>query len=176
VNNISHTLSIINIVSSKYLFKIRFSYKKHVNLIFTNTDSIDIILHKGVSLLKTKFAERLKELRIAKGITQLELAKYLDLSTDSTVSLWEKGTNKPNLERAKKLALLFDVSLDYLLGEDDEKGKAISERVFAVTTEELELLSRFRVLSDAAKQAVLNLITNLEALEKTKNEQSSGVS
>ena len=123
--------------------------------------------------MKTKFAERLKELRIAKGITQLELAKYLDLSTDSTVSLWEKGTNKPNLERAKKLALLFDVSLDYLLGEDDEKGKAISERVFAVTTEELDLISRYHKLNPIAQQTVLNLISSLEQMDKT-TEQAAG--
>jgi transcriptional regulator with XRE-family HTH domain len=125
--------------------------------------------------MKIKFSERLRELRKAKGLTQMDIAKYLGLSTDSTVSLWENESNpnKPGLDNAKRLALLFDVSLDYLLGEQDEKGKAVSDRVFAVTNEELDLLARYRGLTYMSQQTVLNLIQSLEQIDRANREQSA---
>jgi transcriptional regulator with XRE-family HTH domain len=115
----------------------------------------------------------IRRLRREKDITQKELGKAVGVA-ESTISLYESGRNIPDLNMTRKLAIFFNVSLDYLAGdgavEDREKYNP------GLSAVELELLSRFRVLSDAAKQAVLNLISNLEALEKTKSEQAPGVS
>ena len=63
------------------------------------------------------FCERLKELRIEKGIGQVELAKALNLSK-GIISLWENGLREPKLSNLILLAQYFQVSIDYLAGID----------------------------------------------------------
>ena len=58
---------------------------------------------------------RLKELRKAKGISQLKLA--MDLNTNqNTISRYETGEREPGIVELIKLADYFNVSVDYLLG------------------------------------------------------------
>lgn len=61
------------------------------------------------------FPEILRELREKKGFTQQQLADTLHLSKNA-VSHYEKGINMPNLDTIQKIADIFDVSVDYLLG------------------------------------------------------------
>lgn len=57
---------------------------------------------------------RLKELRKAKGISQLKLA--LDLNTNqNTISRYETGEREPGISELIKIADYFNVSVDYLL-------------------------------------------------------------
>jgi len=67
----------------------------------------------------SKFAERLKELRNQRGLSQYKLADLLDVSP-STVAAWEVGRNEPNYDMLKKIADFFEVSVDYLLGKTDD--------------------------------------------------------
>ena len=62
-----------------------------------------------------KFSERLKELRIKKGVGQIELAKAIDVSK-GIISLWENDLREPKLSNLVALAKFFDVSVDYLVG------------------------------------------------------------
>ncbi len=62
-----------------------------------------------------KFSERLKELRIEKGVGQIELAKAIDVSK-GIISLWENDLREPKLSNLVALAKFFDVSVDYLVG------------------------------------------------------------
>ncbi len=63
-------------------------------------------------------AERIKELRLEKGISQAALAKAIGVS-QKAVDFWEKGENEPKASYILKLADFFDVSTDYLLGRGD---------------------------------------------------------
>jgi len=112
--------------------------------------------------LETKFSKRLKELRKEKGLTQADLAKHLNLSTYSTVSLWEKGVNRPELETVKKLALLFGVSLDYLVGESDSRD-GNNKGVIVVSKEDLEILSDLNTLSPEDRLFIINTIKHLKS-------------
>ena len=57
---------------------------------------------------------RLKELRRAKGISQLKLA--LDLNTNqNTISRYETGEREPGINELILIADYFNVSVDYLL-------------------------------------------------------------
>ena len=57
---------------------------------------------------------RLKELRKAKGISQLKLA--MDLNTNqNTISRYETGEREPGIVELLKIADYFNVSVDYLL-------------------------------------------------------------
>ncbi len=64
------------------------------------------------------FKTRLKELRLEKNVSQLEVAKMLNMSK-MAVSHWEKGNSEPSIEQLKILAAYFDVSIDYLVGYID---------------------------------------------------------
>lgn len=64
------------------------------------------------------FKTRLKELRWEKNVSQLEVAKMLNMSK-MAVSHWEKGNSEPSIEQLKILAAYFDVSIDYLVGYID---------------------------------------------------------
>lgn len=70
--------------------------------------------------------ETIKHLREKSNFTQDELGKRLNI-TKATVSKYEKGKLEPSIETIKALADIFDVPVDYLLGEsnisalDDEK-------------------------------------------------------
>ena len=65
-----------------------------------------------------EFRIRLKELRKENNFSQLQIAKQLNMSK-MAVSHWEKGNSEPSIEQLKKIASLFDVSIDYLVGYCD---------------------------------------------------------
>ena len=60
-------------------------------------------------------AERIKELRQARGWTQADLARRLSI-TRNGVNSWEQGLSTPSPASLVDLARLFSVSTDYLLG------------------------------------------------------------
>ena len=61
---------------------------------------------------------RLKELRKAKGISQLKLAMELN-ANQNTISRYETGEREPGINELIRIANYFDVSVDYLLGRTD---------------------------------------------------------
>lgn len=65
--------------------------------------------------MKNVFAEKLKELRIEKGVGQVELAKAINVS-NGIISLWENGLREPKLSNLIALSTFFEVSIDYLVG------------------------------------------------------------
>jgi len=58
--------------------------------------------------------ETIKALRIENGLTQPQLAKMVGVS-NGIISIWENNINEPKATYIKRLALVFDVSADYLL-------------------------------------------------------------
>lgn len=70
---------------------------------------------------KETLAERIKDLRKEKKMTQLELAELLNV-TDKAVSKWETDEGNPDISLLSKLSDIFGVSIDYLLtGVSKEK-------------------------------------------------------
>ncbi len=61
------------------------------------------------------FAERLKELRLEKNISQGKLAMLLEVSP-AVVCYWETDRSEPTAPNLVKISDFFDVSFDYLLG------------------------------------------------------------
>lgn len=64
------------------------------------------------------FGKRLKELREAKRLSQADVARRLEV-TRSTVSGYECNTITPSLEQLVNLAVLYNASLDYIMGLDN---------------------------------------------------------
>jgi transcriptional regulator with XRE-family HTH domain len=61
--------------------------------------------------------ENLRRLRIAKNLTQEDVAEFLRI-TPQSVSKWERGESYPDLTFLPALANIFDKSIDELLGMD----------------------------------------------------------
>jgi len=70
--------------------------------------------------LKNIVSKNIICLRTSNKMTQLELGEALSYS-DKAVSKWERGEAVPDAYVLKKLSVLFNVSVDYLLSEHDEK-------------------------------------------------------
>ena len=96
-------------------------------------------------------SERLKELRAKKGYSQAELADKLHVSK-STISMIEAGSRKPSYELMEQIADFFNVSLDYLRGEDDKSQYYLDPEV-AEMAKELYERPEIRGLFHASRKA-----------------------
>lgn len=67
------------------------------------------------------FAERLKELRLYYGLTLNELASLLNQNSHSVVIRWESQKNWPTMGTIIKITNLFAVSMDWIVGNSEEK-------------------------------------------------------
>lgn len=65
-------------------------------------------------------SDKIKTLRVARGINQIELAKSLGV-TKQCVSNWENDNIQPSVEMLIKIASFFMVTTDYLLGLETER-------------------------------------------------------
>ena len=82
--------------------------------------STNMILAIGIlsvdwSVVAVDFGQRLKELRVQAGMTQLQLAQRMGV-TKSVVSFYELQERTPSPDILVKLSGIFKVSTDYLLG------------------------------------------------------------
>lgn len=103
---------------------------------------------------------RLLELRKGKGLTQADIAKMLKI-TPQAYSLYETNKNNISNETLCVLADFFEVTVDYLLGRQDEKPSFLSE-------EEREIIQQYRALDDRAKENVKHTLAyEYERAERT---------
>lgn len=81
-----------------------------------------------------EFSERLKTLRKEAGLTQVDVAEKLGISQPAYAS-WERGIKKPTQDNLVKLSKILYVSVDYLLGNTEN-------RQTSDVLEDIELLFR----------------------------------
>ena len=87
-------------------------------------------------------AERIKQLRKKKGISQSELAEVIGVK-NNTVSTWERGTRKPDFEALNLLSDYFEVSFEYILGSSDKEEARVKP-----TQDELDQLALSALADD----------------------------
>lgn len=69
------------------------------------------------------FAQKLKELRKERSMTQVQLAEALGVSK-GTVAMWEIGKREPNYDTLNALSAIFDRRIDYILGFSKDASSA----------------------------------------------------
>lgn len=96
----------------------------------------------------------LRKLRENREIKQFEVAKYLGVS-DAAYSQMESNIEKAKAPTLKKIALFFNVSIDYIIGLIDdplplirENKKVKNENTVVLTQEDKDSLSRTRAIID----------------------------
>ena len=103
--------------------------------------------------MNVEVAQRLAELRRAKGYSQESLAHELGLSRQA-VSKWERAESSPDTENLIALAKLYSVSLDELLRVDDDVEDDIAfENVSRAQDRAADALERKREEERAAQAA-----------------------
>lgn len=98
------------------------------------------------------FGIRLKALRVERKITQLQMAKILDVSK-SNISKYEAGTVEPSLETLLKISKYFGVPTDYLLGNEIAGSDYITPE--ALSLDEESLLQAFKRCNEECQQYLI---------------------
>ncbi|MGC7323333.1 helix-turn-helix transcriptional regulator, partial [Mycobacteroides abscessus subsp. massiliense] len=71
------------------------------------------------------FAEKLQMLRTERHMSQETLAEAVGVSRQA-ISKWESGLANPEMEKIIRLSDLFQVSIDYLVKENETREKEVS--------------------------------------------------
>lgn len=101
------------------------------------------------------FGNRVKKLRNERGLSMDKLAEILGI-TKSRISMWENNGVVPRDDLLLKLSDYFNVSIDYLLGNDELDGKAPQE------SETLHFLQRgLKELNDEQLEKAKAILSNV---------------
>ena len=127
--------------------------------------------------------ERLKKARNDKNLTQIEAAKKLGV-TNGALSGYERNYRDPDTNMLKQMAELYEVSLDYLLGNKNNNNNEQNlskkdERDVAKRMDELRedlssasgLLFNGEPMSDEAKESLLEAMEFGIRLAKKNNKK-----
>lgn len=109
-----------------------------------------------------KFCDNLRNLRIQRGLTQVELADRLGTS-QSSITAWESERREPDFKTIKRLADFFRVPLSALLPSESEPDNlgAIAESLHQNPKLRL-LFDRSKFLSDSDLDAVLAVVAAIQ--------------
>lgn len=87
----------------------------------------------------------IKKIRLEKGIKQGDLADMLSVK-QTTVSGWETGYREPDLESLKRMADIFDCSIDELLGQKEKpvvKDDGLNQKLEKLSDRNLQRLEEY---------------------------------
>ncbi len=124
-----------------------------------------------MSTAHIKFGEVLKKLRKKKKLTQEEISGLLDVDR-SNVANYEAGKRLPPIDSLIKIALYFNVSLDYLiLGKDPKQSKEHSQtemnsELMAENTALMENELKRSVLLQAQEEEIRTLKQYIKSLQE----------
>ncbi|MEK4452339.1 MULTISPECIES: helix-turn-helix domain-containing protein [Paenibacillus] len=112
----------------------------------------------------TLFKDRLKELRLERGLTQEQLAEQMDIPASSIRRL-EVSDSIPRRERLLSFSTFFGESIDYLMGNTNERQRdKKEENKFTPTEEELSRERTEYVIRELVKKYNIDL-TNPQDIE-----------
>lgn len=114
-----------------------------------------------------KFAYRIQSLRKSGNLSQQLLADAIGV-TKSTISRIESASRAASIEIVYALAEFFDVTLDYLVGRNDDKK--INNGNADLPSKEDELIKNFRSLDNVSKGKLIERSRML--LEESDNQNS----
>ncbi|RMG82810.1 MAG: XRE family transcriptional regulator [Bacteroidetes bacterium] len=111
-----------------------------------------------------QLGQKIVRLRKQKKLSQAEVARAVGVSRDA-ISKYERGDIVPSVKNAKKIAEVLDVSLDYLVS-NEEKQMAIDNGM-------LKRIMEIQKLSDPERNAILSVIDAF--IRDTKAKQAFGL-
>ncbi len=106
-------------------------------------------VEKTKALNKSVYGNRIREFRLLRGMNQPQLAAVLGI-TKNSITNWEAGTSRPELDNIVKLCAAVDISADTFFN--------ILNRADTLSVSEWELIRSFRVLSKYDRKTVFSLV------------------
>jgi len=101
-----------------------------------------------------KHGNRIAELREQRGLTQEELASSLGISR-AALSHYEKNRREPDFETLSKMADLFQVSVDYMIGRTNNPETELNADIRAFVDQlelsDADLLDKYALTIDGKK-------------------------
>ena len=104
---------------------------------------------------------RIRELRVSRGMNQEELAALVQVSRPA-IGHYERRERFPDFDTIDQLCTIFGVTADYLLGRSDVP-------VAQISAEEWRLVESFRRLSAPGREYVLHSVALAELAHTEKN-------
>lgn len=108
---------------------------------------------------------RLKQLRMEKGLTMRELADKVGINY-VTFSYLENNKRSFNLDHLTRLSQFFDCSFDYILGKSDERKPQPKAQFSDLDSVQIALLAHTKDLSPDEKQQVIDFIEFIRSKKK----------
>lgn len=100
---------------------------------------------------------KLRKIREDLGLSQKELSLKLNVSPTNIYN-YEIGRTEPSIEVLIKLADILNVSIDYLVGREDDFGIIKSGAELQLKDDEAKLLTEYRLLDEINKIKVQTFI------------------
>lgn len=122
---------------------------------------------------KKELPKKLQSLRESRNWSKTYVAKKLGIKTLSTYANWEYGDREPDNETLTKIAELYDVSVDFLLGRT-ENPIAIQDKLekdFSKAINDPELMRWFIELPKSSEEDLIKLRTMWNLIKGEKNEK-----
>lgn len=123
-------------------------------------------------MINNVLGKKLRNLRLENKMTQDDIAEILDMSRTS-FSKYENGASTPPLSTLRKLAAIYNVSLNYLIYDDsaiisvrDEGNTEAPDPSEAVssftqlTRDEKKLIMKFRLLNSQKQEEIKDYVDN----------------
>ena len=112
-----------------------------------------------------------KKARTNANLTQVELSARIHV-TQGSISQWENGSTKPDFETLLKLADLYRISLDQLVGRNFPQDS--DTLITCKASDEIDLIKAYRELSEQGQEYIRQQLFMAEQIYK-KNSGVSGV-
>ena len=112
-----------------------------------------------------KIGKAIKKERLKLGLTQSELGDILNVSKQ-TVSNWENGNRTPDTTTLEKLAQLFHVSVDYILGREKTDMERLEENLARLDPRIQQAYRSLQSMDEEDLAMTLELIKVIEAKKK----------
>ena len=136
-----------------------------------------LIVRRGEKITSTKIGARIRKLRLSAGMTQRDLAQRINVG-NTTLSQYESGARVPSDEVKIKIASVFGVSVDYLLGASSERNsaeKALCSPAVAQRPAEAAIAEELSSLSDRQLDRLLGYIQALKELPEGAASQNTSI-
>lgn len=121
--------------------------------------------------LRIKRGLILKNLRNSTGKSQAEVAKLLGTS-QQVYQNYEAGRREANYDMLIKLANLYNVSIDYLLGREQNEPDEI-EKKMTVKEMEDDIVNRWLNLGEIGREIVYNMLLSMVDLAEAKKQEET---
>jgi len=121
--------------------------------------------------------QKIVELLAKNGISGAKMSRDLGFS-NAVFSQWKAGKQKPSIEKLTKIAEYFNVSTDYLLGNDNIKVYDEHDNIVVIDDETRDIIDSLRtnpemkILFSVSKKATKeDIIKAVKIIEALRNEE-----